>query len=95
VGNRHGSNPHGSNRDVSLAVEPGTVTRLLGRNGAGKTTLMPIMAGQEYPTSGTIRVLGEAPAENEAVLRRMVFVREEQSYPDFRVSCAVEVASWF
>ncbi|HYB87659.1 MAG TPA: ABC transporter ATP-binding protein [Streptosporangiaceae bacterium] len=81
--------------DVSLAVEPGTVTGLLGRNGAGKTTLMRIVAGQEFPTSGTIRVFGEAPAENEAVLRRMVFVREEQSYPDFRVSNAIEVASWF
>ena len=67
--------------DVSLAVEPGTVTGLLGRNGAGKTTLMRIVAGQEFPTSGTIAVFGEAPAENEAVLRRMVFVREEQAGP--------------
>jgi ABC-2 type transport system ATP-binding protein len=81
--------------DVSLAVEPGTVTGLLGRNGAGKTTLMRIVAGQEFPTSGTIAVFGEAPAENEAVLRRMVFVREEQAYPDFRVRHAIRVASWF
>jgi len=29
------------------------------------------------------------------VLRRMVFVREEQSYPDFRVGDALRVASWF
>src|SRR5215469_7677086 len=71
--------------DVSLTVEPGTVTGLLGRNGAGKTTLMRIITGQEFPTSGTIRVFGQAPAENDAVLRRMVFVREEQVYPDLRV----------
>jgi ABC-2 type transport system ATP-binding protein len=81
--------------DVSLAVEPGTVTGLLGRNGAGKTTLMRIVAGQEFPTSGTIAVFGEAPVENEAVLRRMVFVREEQAYPDLRVRHAIRVASWF
>jgi ABC-2 type transport system ATP-binding protein len=71
------------------------VTGLLGRNGAGKTTLMRIVTGQEFPTAGTIRVFGEVPAENDAVLRRMVFVREEQSYPDFRVGDALRVASWF
>jgi ABC-2 type transport system ATP-binding protein len=76
-------------------MPPGTVTGLLGRNGAGKTTLMRIVAGQEFATGGTIAVFGEDPAENEAVLRRMVFVREEQSYPDFRVGHAIRVASWF
>ena len=81
--------------DVSLAVEAGTVTGLLGRNGAGKTTLMRLVTGLEFPTSGAIRVFGEAPAENETVLRRMVFVREEQSYPDLRVGHLVRVASWF
>ena len=81
--------------DVSLTVEPGTVTGLLGRNGAGKTTLMRIVTGQEFPTTGAIRVFGQVPAENEAVLRRMVFVREEQSYPDFRVRHAIRVASLF
>jgi ABC-2 type transport system ATP-binding protein len=81
--------------DVSLTIEPGTVTGLLGRNGAGKTTLMRIITGQEFPSSGDLRVFGETPAENDAVLRRMVFVREEQSYPDFQVRHAIRVASWF
>jgi len=40
-------------------------------------------------------VFGQVPAENDTVLRRMVFVREEQSYPDFRVGHAIRVASWF
>ena len=81
--------------DVSLAIQPGTVTGLLGRNGAGKTTLMRIVTGLEFPTSGAIRVFGEAPAENESVLRRMVFVREDQAYPDLRVTHVIRVASWF
>jgi len=81
--------------NVSLTVEPGTMTGLLGRNGAGKTTLMRIITGQEFPTSGEVRVFGAAPAENDAVLRRTIFVREEQPYPDIRVSHAIRVASWF
>ena len=81
--------------DVSLTVEPGTVTGLLGRNGAGKTTLMRIITGLEFPSSGDIRVFGQVPAENDGVLHRMVFVREEQAYPDFRVDHAIRVASWF
>src|SRR5579862_5267804 len=81
--------------DVSLTVGPGTVTGLLGRNGAGKTTLMRIVAGLEFPGSGAVRVFGQVPAENDAVLRRMAFVREEQAYPDFRVGHAIRVASWF
>ena len=81
--------------DVSLTVEPGTVTGLLGRNGAGKTTLMRIVTGLEFPTAGDLRVFGEVPAENDPVLRRMVFVREEQAYPDLQVRHAIQVASWF
>src|SRR5580704_15649240 len=81
--------------DVSLTVEPGTVTGLLGRNGAGKTTLMRIITGLEFPTAGDLRVFGEVPAENDPVLRRMVFVREEQAYPDLRVEHVIQVASWF
>jgi len=81
--------------DVSLTVEPGIVTGLLGRNGAGKTTLMRIITGLEFPTAGDIRVFGQVPAENDEVLRRMVFVREEQAYPDLRVEHVIRVASWF
>jgi ABC-2 type transport system ATP-binding protein len=44
--------------DVSLSVGAGTITGLLSRNGAGKTTLLRILAGQEFASSGEVRVLG-------------------------------------
>ena len=80
---------------VSLEVEAGSIIGLLGRNGAGKTTLLRILAGQEFPSAGAVLMHGARPAENEAVLRRMVFVREDQVYPDVRVRHALRAASWF
>jgi len=67
--------------DVSFTVPGGTITGLLGRNGAGKTTLLRILADQEFPSSGSVWVLGAQPAENEDVLRRLMFVREDQLLP--------------
>lgn len=81
--------------DVSLEIGAGTITGLLGRNGAGKTTLLRILAGQEFPSSGSARIFGAPPAENEDVLRRLVFVREDQAYPDLQVRHALRAASWF
>jgi ABC-2 type transport system ATP-binding protein len=81
--------------DVSFTLPTGTITGLLGRNGAGKTTLLRILAGQEFPSAGSVRVLGAPPAENEDVLRRLVLVREDQVYPDIKVSQALRAASWF
>jgi ABC-2 type transport system ATP-binding protein len=80
---------------VTVDLEPGSITGLLGRNGAGKTTLLRIIAGHEFASAGTVTVLGASPAGNEAVLRQMIFVREGQAYPDFRVRQVVRAASWF
>ncbi|MGO9188121.1 MAG: ATP-binding cassette domain-containing protein [Streptosporangiaceae bacterium] len=68
--------------NVSFDIEPGSITGLLGRNGAGKTTLLRIVAGQEFPSAGSVTVLGARPVTNDALLHRMVFVREDQHYPD-------------
>jgi ABC-2 type transport system ATP-binding protein len=79
---------------VTFDVERGSITGLLGRNGAGKTTLLRILAGQEVPSAGQVRVFGASPAENDQVLRRMVLIREDQVYPDFKVRHALAAASW-
>ena len=87
--------------NVSFDIEPGSITGLLGRNGAGKTTLMRIVAGQEFPSAGSVTVLGASPVKSDALLHRMVFVREDQRYPNyglpggFKVWHALRAASWF
>ena len=56
--------------DVSLALEPGQVTGLMGDNGAGKSTLVKIIAGNFRPSHGTLRMEG-----SELVLHRPVEAR--------------------
>jgi ABC-2 type transport system ATP-binding protein len=81
--------------DVTVDVSGPSITGLLGRNGAGKSTLMRIVANQEFASAGTVEVFGASPVENDAVLRRMVFVREDQAFPDFKVQQVLRAASWF
>ena len=47
--------------DATFALQGPAIHGLLGRNGAGKTTLMQLISGQEFASSGTIRVFGESP----------------------------------
>jgi ABC-2 type transport system ATP-binding protein len=81
---------------VSFQLEEGKIYGLLGRNGAGKTTLMSLLTGQEFVTSGDIRVFGESPVENAGVLERLCFIKESQKYPeDFKVKHVLSTAPWF
>ena len=48
-----------ANRDITLAVRPGTVHAIVGENGAGKSTLMKILYGMQRPDEGEIAVDGQ------------------------------------
>ncbi|HEY0187506.1 MAG TPA: ATP-binding cassette domain-containing protein, partial [Cellulomonas sp.] len=77
---------------VSLDIEPGAITGLLGRNGSGKTTLLSTVAAFRRPTSGTVLVDGEDPWENERVLAGTGLVRESGDLPaDLRLD---QMLSW-
>src|SRR6266852_1744458 len=45
-------------REVSLSLEPGTVTALVGRSGCGKTTLLNLAGAMDFPTSGEVLIDG-------------------------------------
>jgi sulfate transport system ATP-binding protein len=45
-------------RDVSIDVESGSLTALLGPSGGGKSTLLRVIAGLEQPDTGTVRISG-------------------------------------
>ncbi|GAA0430193.1 ABC transporter ATP-binding protein [Leifsonia naganoensis] len=82
--------------DITLTVPEESICGLLGRNGAGKTTIMSILAGQDRPSSGTAEVFGERPFENEAILSKISFVRDNQKYPDnYRLHHVLRIAPEF
>jgi ABC-2 type transport system ATP-binding protein len=65
---------------ISFALEPASVTALLGGNGAGKTTTIAMLMGLVVPTSGEARVFGtDMTRHRHQVLHRINF---ESPYVD-------------
>jgi len=60
--------------EVSLTLEPGTITAVVGRSGSGKTTLLNLAGAMDFPTSGEVLIGGRATSslsENDlTALRR-------------------------
>jgi sulfate transport system ATP-binding protein len=59
---------------VSLDVDGGSLTALLGPSGSGKSTLLRIVAGLEWPDTGEIRLAGEDATELTPQKRGVGFV---------------------
>lgn len=72
-------------RGISLRVDPGEMTAVLGPNGSGKTTLLLAMAGVVRPKSGSVRIDGEEIADKGPrwIARRIASVPQstEISFP--------------
>ncbi len=59
-------------RDLSLSLEPGTITWVGGRNGAGKTTMLRVAAGMIDAERGTVAALGIEPHRHRSHYQRLV-----------------------
>jgi osmoprotectant transport system ATP-binding protein len=75
-------------RDISLRLEAGTTTALLGRSGSGKTTLLRMINGLVRPSSGRVLVGDvDAGASDAVALRRGIgyVIQETGLFPHMTV----------
>lgn len=64
--------------DVSLQVQPGTFTAILGRNGCGKSTLLSLLTGARRPQGGEVLLDGAplAQVDRRQRARKIAFVAQ-------------------
>ncbi len=82
-------------RGVSLEVEEGTTTALLGRSGSGKTTLLRTVNALVTPSSGEVRVAGRRSGDGDLVgLRRRIgyVIQETGLFPHMTIERNVGLA---
>ncbi len=74
-------------RNVSLELEAGKTTALLGRSGSGKTTLLRMVNGLVVPTGGGVRVASEVVGGDLVGLRRGIgyVIQETGLFPHMTV----------
>lgn len=79
---------------LDLCVAPGEIYGFLGLNGAGKTTTIRVLLGLIRPTTGQVRVLGEAigPGGRGPWRRVGHLVESPAAYPELTVRENLEVA---
>jgi len=56
-------------KDISFAVEEGSIFAFLGPNGAGKSTTIKMLTTLLHPTAGTMRIAGHDPVRNPDAAR--------------------------
>jgi ABC-2 type transport system ATP-binding protein len=80
--------------NLSMQLETGSITGLLGKNGAGKTTLLKLLTGQLLPKSGEINVDNHIPRKREvSMLNNVFFVPEEFYFPAITISNYIKIYS--
>ncbi|HHX75201.1 MAG TPA: ATP-binding cassette domain-containing protein [Firmicutes bacterium] len=52
-------------RNINLTVEPGELVYITGPSGSGKTSLLKLLMAMEFPTAGTLEILGHSYSKGQ------------------------------
>jgi ABC-2 type transport system ATP-binding protein len=81
--------------DCTLSIPAEKVVGLVGPNGAGKTTMLQLAVGLLAPTSGTISILGDVPADSPAQLGKVGFVAQDTPiYARLSIAQHLHMGAW-
>ena len=76
-------------RDVSLTLEKGTLSVLLGPTLSGKTSIMRLLAGLDKPTTGRVLVDGKDVTGIDVRRRSVAMVYQQFiNYPSLKIGRA-------
>ena len=69
-------------KGVSFSLEQGEIFALLGPNGAGKSTCVEILEGHRKATSGSVKVLGQNPADHNLKMKDRIGIVSQSGIAD-------------
>lgn len=71
--------------EVNLEIKEGELVYITGPSGSGKTSLLKLFLGMEYPTSGTLTVLGQQMKKKESRKIRKLRRRIGPVFQEFKL----------
>jgi cell division transport system ATP-binding protein len=71
--------------DINLHVETGELVYITGPSGSGKTSLLKLFMGMEFPTTGTLNVLGHAIMKGQTTSIRRLRMAIGPVFQDFKL----------
>jgi cell division transport system ATP-binding protein len=72
-------------KNIDLKVEPGDMVFVTGPSGSGKTSLLQLFMGIEYPTVGSLKVLGQSMTKGQTTGIRQLRKKIGPVFQDFKL----------
>lgn len=69
-------------KGITFSLEQGEIFALLGPNGAGKSTCVEILEGHRKATAGSVKVLGQNPADHDLKMKDRIGIVSQSGIAD-------------
>jgi cell division transport system ATP-binding protein len=71
--------------NINIKIEPGEMVYVTGHSGSGKTSLLKLFMGIEYPTEGSLKVMGQSMTKEQYAEIRKLRMVTGPIFQEFRV----------